>query len=85
MMPINEGEIKGIKDKLGELNDKVSALTALFFSYHIATMKYLKDKRIADPKEFEGYLAEAKKEFKLLDDDVEFLKIMRDLKGEKGK
>jgi hypothetical protein len=44
-------------------------------------MKYLKDKGIADPEEFEKYLAEAKKEFKQLDDDVDFWKMMKDLKA----
>jgi DNA repair exonuclease SbcCD ATPase subunit len=70
-----------IKQKLNDLDTKLSKLTALFFSYHLATMKYLKDKGIADPEEFEKYLAEAKKEFKQLDDDVDFWKMMKDLKA----
>lgn len=41
------------KAKLKGIDAKLSKLTAMFFSYHIATMKYLKDKGIADPKEFE--------------------------------
>ena len=53
----------------------------MFFSYHIATMKYLKDKGIADEKEFAGYLNEAKKEFKQLDDDSTFWQMMKDFKG----
>jgi hypothetical protein len=70
-----------IQSKLNDLDTKLFKLTALFFSYHLATMKYLKDKGIADPKEFEKYLAEAKKEFKQLDDDVEFWKMMKEFKN----
>jgi hypothetical protein len=73
-----------IKKKLAELDKKLTKLTALFFSYHIATMKYLKDKGIADEKEFGTYLAEAKKEFKELDDDIDFWQIMKDFKGKEG-
>jgi len=72
-----------IKKQLADLDIKLSKLTAMFFSYHIATMKYLKDKGITDPEEFEGYLNEAKKEFKQLDDDVDFWKMMKDFKGKK--
>jgi len=73
-----------IKRKLNDLDTKFSKLTALFFSYHIATMKYLKDKGIADEKEFAAYLAEAKKEFKELDGDVDFWRMMKEFK-EKGR
>ena len=69
-----------VKQKLDELENKLSKLTAMFFSYHIATMKYLKDKGIADPKEFEEYLNEAKKEYKELDDKITFWEIMKQLK-----
>ena len=70
-----------IKKQLSDLDTKLSKLTALFFGDHLTTMKYLKDKGIADEKEFAGYLAEAKKEFKQLDDDVDFWKMMKDFKG----
>ena len=70
--------------KLNDLDRRLSKLTALFFSYHTATMMYLKDKGVADLKEFEGYLNEAKKEFKLLDEDITFWKMMKDFKS-KGK
>ena len=60
---------------------RLTKLTALFFSYHVATMKYLKDKGVADPKEFEGYLAAAKKEVGQLNDDVDFWKIIKDFKN----
>ena len=72
------------KKQLSDLDTKLSKLTSLFFSYHLATMKYLKDKGIADEKEFGLYLAEAKKDFKELDDDIDFLKMMRDFSGEEG-
>ena len=49
-------------------------------------MKYLKNKGIADPKEFGLYLAEAKKDFKRLDDDVDFALLMKDFgRKKKGK
>jgi len=68
------------QEKLAELDTKLSKLTAQFFSYQLATMKYLKDKGIADEKEFEPYLAETKKEFKELDADLDFRKMMKDFK-----
>jgi hypothetical protein len=74
-----------IKRKLAEIDTKLSKLTALFFSYHFATMKYLKDKGLADPKEFEGYLKEAKKEYKKLSDDIDFAMLMKDFWKKKGR
>ena len=72
-----------INKKLSDLDTKLSKLTALFFSYHLAMMKCLKDKGIADEKEFAGYLAKAKKEFKELDGDVDFWKMMKEFEDEK--
>jgi hypothetical protein len=74
-----------MREKLNNLDAKLSKLTAMFFSYHLATMKYLKDKGIADEKEFGTYLTAAKREFKELEDDVDFWKMMKDFKGEDGK
>ena len=72
------------KKQLSDLDTKLSKLTAMFFSYHLATMKYLKDKGIADEKEFAAYLAEAKKEFKQLDDDIDFGQMMKGFKDREG-
>ncbi|MEI7752288.1 MAG: hypothetical protein WCJ71_09400 [Candidatus Omnitrophota bacterium] len=74
-----------IKKKLNELDEKLSKLTVLFFSYHIATVKYLMDEGVVDSNEFKKYLGEAKKQFKQLDDEVEFWRITRDVKKRKGK
>lgn len=40
-------------------------------------MKYLKDKGLANPKEFEQYLGEAKKEGKKLNNDSDFAMLMK--------
>jgi len=74
-----------IMKKLNDLDAKLSKLTAMFFSYHLAMMKLLGEKGIAGHKDFEKHLKEAKNEYKKLSDDIDFAMLMKDFWKKKGK
>lgn len=68
-------ESKMIIARFNAVEKKLSWLHYICYSHHTAMMKYLKDKGIADPDEFEKYIDETMEEILRLDNGVEFWRI----------
>lgn len=72
-----------IKKKLNELDAKLDKLTDKTFAYLLAIIQILQDKGLVTPKEMKTHLDHYKKGIGKVSQDIEFWKLMRQIKGKR--
>ena len=75
-----KSENEQIKQKLNELERKVDKLSQTTYGYIYAMLHILSERGVTDQGEFRKFLKAYKKRYSQIARDIEFLKIVRQLK-----